>query len=225
MRILIAEDESVSRRLLENILQKLGHELVVCTDGNSAWEALQREGAPRLVLLDWMMPGMSGVDICQKLRALEHGDQFYILLVTARDRAEDLVDGLRAGANDYVPKPFDSTELEARVTVGMRMLNLQEKQREAERLSTLMVTAGAAAHEINQPLTVILGSVELWYDTMPEDDPGRKRLTRIKDGAERIQHIVEKMMSVTQFSTKPYVGGAVIVDFDASANQTPDGES
>jgi DNA-binding response OmpR family regulator len=220
MRILVAEDESVSRRLIEGLLQKWGHEVVVCTDGDSAWETLQRADAPRLAVLDWMMPGLSGVEICQKVRALENRDQFYILLVTGKGGTSDLVDGLKAGANDYVPKPYDPAELEARINVGLRLIDLQIKQIEAERLKTLMETAGAAAHEINQPLTVILGSAELWLTSIADDDPGRKRLERILDSTMRIQRIVEKMTSVTQFATKPYVGDSLIVDFDASSNKT-----
>lgn len=219
MRILIAEDESVSRRLLEGLLQKWGHDVVVCTDGDAAWDILKKPNAPRLMIMDWMMPGLSGIDICQKVRNLENSDEFYILLVTARGGTSDLVDGLKAGANDFVPKPYDSAELEARVNAGLRMLELQAKNIEAERLNTLMVTAGAAAHEINQPLTVILGSAELWLDAMAEDDPGRTRLTRILESTQRIQGIVEKMMSITQFTTKLYVGDAVIVDFDASSDK------
>ncbi|MFT5369110.1 MAG: DNA-binding response OmpR family regulator [Candidatus Latescibacterota bacterium] len=219
MRILIAEDESVSRRLLEGLLQTWGHEVVVCTDGDTAWEILQRADAPRLAIMDWMMPGLSGIEICQNVRTLENGDQFYMLLVTARGGTGDLVDGLKAGANDYVSKPYHPAELEARVNAGLRMIELQAKQIEAERVKTLMATAGAAAHEINQPLTVILGSVELWRDTIAKDDPGAKHLECIWEGALRIQVIVEKMMSVTQFATKPYVGDSVIVDFDASSDK------
>jgi len=222
MRILIAEDESVSRRLIEALLQKLGHEVVTFTDGEATWQALQKTDAPRLVIMDWMMPGLSGLEICEKVRALEQGDQFYILMVTARDNTSDLVDGLKAGANDYIPKPYDPAELEARINVGMRMIELQEKQKEAERLKALMATAGAAAHEINQPLTVILGSVELWLDTMEEDNPGRKRLSNILSSTLRIQGIVEKMMSVTTYATKPYVGDSVIVDFDAASGKKED---
>lgn len=222
MRILIAEDESVSRRLIEVLLQKFGHEVVTCTDGEATWEVLQKANAPRLVVLDWMMPGLSGLEICEKVRALEQGNQFYILMVTARDNTSDLVDALKAGANDYIPKPYDPAELEARINVGMRMIELQEKQKEAERLKALMATAGAAAHEINQPLTVILGSVELWLDAMEEDNPGRKRLSSILTSTLRIQSIVEKMMSVTTYATKPYVGDSVIVDFDTASGKKKD---
>lgn len=219
MRILIAEDESVSRRMLVRLLEKWGHDVVVCSDGKTAWEILQRADAPYLVIMDWMMPELSGVEICQKVRALENGDQFYILLVTARNDTRDLVDGLKAGANDYVSKPFEAAELEARVNVGVRMIDLQARKIEAERLKALMATAGAAAHEINQPLTVILGSTELWMDALAADDPGRKRLDSILSSTLRIKHIVEKMMSVTQYATKPYVGDAEIVDFDVASSQ------
>jgi len=220
MRILIAEDEAVSRRLLESILVKWGHDVVVCTDGLAAWEALERDDAPRLAILDWMLPEISGVEICRRVRALEHGDQFYLLLVTARQQTEDLVEGLHAGANDYVTKPFDSAELEARIGVGVRMMDLQVRLIESERLRTLMATAGAAAHEINQPLTVLMGVVELWLDRVDDSHEDHIRLRRLLEATERIRDIVKKMTSAAQYVTKPYVGDSVIVDFEASAQKT-----
>ena len=222
MRILVAEDESVSRRLLERLLESWGHEVVGCIDGEQAWEILGQPGAPRLVIMDWMMPGLSGIEVCQRIRSREQGDQFYILLLTARGETSDLVDGLKAGANDYVTKPYNPAELEARIYVGVRWMTLQARQMEAERLKTLMVTAGAAAHEINQPLTVILGFLELWRNQMSADDPSRKPLEQIFESSLRIKGIVEKMMSITQFTTKPYVGDSVIVDFDASSRHSSD---
>jgi sigma-B regulation protein RsbU (phosphoserine phosphatase) len=126
MRILIAEDDSVSRRLLQALLSKWGYEVVLCTDGTSAWEALQKPDAPALAILDWMMPGIDGVAICQRLRTLPRPFPTYTILLTAKDRQEDLVAGLRAGADDYVVKPFDRDELQARVQVGLRVAGLQQ---------------------------------------------------------------------------------------------------
>ena len=125
MRILIAEDDSVSRRLLQALLHKWGYEVVVCADGTVAWEALQKPDAPTLAILDWMMPGIDGVDICQRLRALSRPFPTYTILLTAKDRKEDIVTGLQAGADDYVVKPFDRDELQARVQVGWRVTALQ----------------------------------------------------------------------------------------------------
>ena len=125
MRILVAEDDPVSRLLLETHLGKWGHEPVTTTDGTAAWETLQREDAPRLAILDWMMPGIDGVEVCRRARARADAPALYIILVTARADRSDTIEGLAAGADDYVTKPFDAAELRARVGVGVRVVGLQ----------------------------------------------------------------------------------------------------
>ena len=125
MRILIAEDDPTSRRVLEMVLKKQGHEVVCAGDGNEAWEMLQAPNAPRLVILDWMMPGLDGPELCRRLRGRESQNPVYIILLTALIRKENIVEGLDAGADDYVAKPFDKDELNARVEVGKRVLDLQ----------------------------------------------------------------------------------------------------
>ncbi len=125
MKVLIAEDEPVSRRILKATLDKWGYEVIVACDGDEAWQMLQLEDAPSLVILDWMMPGMDGIEVCQKVRKSDHLKLIYIILLTAKDRKEDLVWGLQAGADDYITKPFDLRELRARMQVGQRILKLQ----------------------------------------------------------------------------------------------------
>ena len=125
MEILIAEDDAVSRRLLEVTLKKFGHEVVVAHDGAEAWALLQVADAPRLAILDWMMPGMDGVEICRRLRRMPNATPPYLILLTAKSSKEDVVIGLDAGANDYLTKPFDRAELRARVQVGAQVLELQ----------------------------------------------------------------------------------------------------
>ena len=125
MRILIAEDDAISRRLLQATLSKWGHEVVVTTQGEEAWQVLQQPGAPLLLILDWLMPGLDGVEICRRARALPALQSAYILLLTARTRKEEIVEGLQSGADDYVTKPFDHAELRARVQVGVRVVGLQ----------------------------------------------------------------------------------------------------
>jgi DNA-binding response OmpR family regulator len=122
---LIAEDDAVSRRVLEATLVKWGHEVVVTTDGQQALEALQQPNAPSLAVLDWMMPGLDGPEVCRRVRELAGDRLLYVLLLTAKGRKEDIVDGLTAGADDYVVKPFDRAELKARIDVGQRILRLQ----------------------------------------------------------------------------------------------------
>jgi two-component system cell cycle response regulator len=126
MRILIAEDEPVSRLLLERFLQQWGYEVVSASDGDEAWWILQREDAPRLAILDWMMPGMDGPQICREVRRRVGQPYTYLILLTAKAQKEDLVEGLEAGADDYLTKPFDANELRVRLRAGRRILDLQE---------------------------------------------------------------------------------------------------
>jgi DNA-binding response OmpR family regulator len=125
MRILIAEDDPISRRMLEATLAKWGYDVLVTHDGAAAWQALQADDAPRLAVLDWMMPGLDGVEICRRLRRLPGREPAYLVLLTARGSAEDVVAGLDAGADDYLTKPFNRQELHARLRVGQRVLGLQ----------------------------------------------------------------------------------------------------
>ena len=125
MKILIAEDDMVSRRLLEATLIKWGYGVVVTCDGAEAWEALQSADAPPLAIVDWMMPGMDGIELCRKVRQVMTPTPPYLILLTAKGRRQDIITGLRSGANDYVTKPFDREELQARVQVGMRIVELQ----------------------------------------------------------------------------------------------------
>ncbi|MBL8231390.1 MAG: diguanylate cyclase [Bryobacterales bacterium] len=125
MRILIAEDSGPSRLVLERSLANWGYDVVSCKDGECAWEQLQSEGAPRLAILDWMMPGYSGPEICRMLRQKAPEPYTYILLLTSKSQKEDLIEGMEAGADDYLTKPFDTHELRARLRAGIRILNLQ----------------------------------------------------------------------------------------------------
>jgi diguanylate cyclase (GGDEF)-like protein len=126
-RILIAEDDPVSRRLLEAFLTKWGFEVVIATTGTEALQLLDRMDAPRLAILDWMMPGMEGIQVCQKLRESKERPYVYVLLLTGRSQKEDLLAGLESGADDYLTKPFDAQELRARLHVGQRVMDLQDK--------------------------------------------------------------------------------------------------
>jgi phosphoserine phosphatase RsbU/P len=128
MRILVAEDDAVTRKLLESTLSRLRLDVVAVADGNAAWNALETlkgKDAPELALLDWMMPGLEGIQILRRLRTTPGFELLYVILLTSRTDKEDVAYGLAAGANDYIAKPFDPSELEARVRVGERMVKLQ----------------------------------------------------------------------------------------------------
>jgi sigma-B regulation protein RsbU (phosphoserine phosphatase) len=125
MNILIAEDDAVSRRMLEKTLVAWGYDVIVTRNGKEAWAVLNSEGAPSLAILDIMMPEMDGLEICRSVRQLARPTQPYLILLTAMSGKEDVVTGIEAGANDYLTKPFHREELRVRVGVGMQMLALQ----------------------------------------------------------------------------------------------------
>ncbi len=126
MNVLVADDDRVNRILLEGLLARWGHAVTAVADGDEALRVMEGDGAPPLALLDWIMPGLSGPEICRRLRERPAPAPPYLILITSRDRQEDIVEGLEAGADDYVPKPFGADELRARVAVGERIVSLQE---------------------------------------------------------------------------------------------------
>lgn len=144
MKILIAEDDVISRRILEVTLQKWGHEVKVVVDGAQAWELLQREDSPPLAILDWMMPYVDGAEVCRRVRANPRTPPPYLILLTTRESRADVVNGLQAGADDYITKPFDADELRARVNVGARIVQLETH------LATRVRELEEALHSVKQ---------------------------------------------------------------------------
>ncbi len=135
MRILVADDDAVSRHVVQKMLEDWGYSIRICADGAVAWDLLRRPDAPSLVLLDWVMPHMDGLEVCRKLRATPKPCPTYIILVTGKGQNTDIVTGLEAGADDYITKPFNREELRARIKVGVRVIELQ--QHLAERVCEL----------------------------------------------------------------------------------------
>jgi len=126
VKILIADDEPLSRCVLQRLLTKWGYEVVSAEDGNAAWRILQAPDAPRIALIDWMMPGRDGADVCRELRSQRPQPYTYILLISAIDAKDKIVEGLESGADDYLTKPFHPQELKARLRVGLRLLELED---------------------------------------------------------------------------------------------------
>jgi predicted signal transduction protein with EAL and GGDEF domain len=127
MRILIAEDDALTRRLLQKTLEEAGYEVVAVQNGRMALECLSSKVGPRLALLDWLMPGLNGLEVCREIRRHSEHPYIYMILLTARTSKEDVVRGLEAGADDYLTKPFDLEELKARLRCGERILKLEDK--------------------------------------------------------------------------------------------------
>jgi two-component system NtrC family sensor kinase len=180
VKILIAEDEVVSRHLLQAYLQQWGHQVTAAVDGMEAWRLFQEEDFP-LVLSDWVMPQMDGLELIRHIRACPNGAFTYIILLTARTQKQDVIEGLEAGANDFVTKPFDRGELRVRVRAGERIVELERALaaqnralREAqaalvqtEKLASLGQLAAGMAHEINNPIAYVANNLAVLRRDVP----------------------------------------------------------
>jgi signal transduction histidine kinase len=172
MKILIADDDPISRRLLQNHLEKWGHEVAAATGGREAWE-LFCAGTYPIVITDWMMPEIDGLEFIRRIRAADRPGYVYVILLTARNRKEDMVQGMEAGADDHVGKPFDREELRVRVYQGERIIRLEHTLAEqnkalreaqaslvqSEKLASLGRLAAGMAHEINNPIAYVTNNL------------------------------------------------------------------
>ena len=126
MKMLIAEDDAFSRKFLEATLEKAGHDVISCVDGESAIETYGRLPQTRMAILDWMMPGADGLEVCREIKTNEGQNLTYVIMLTAKNKPEDLALAMESGADDFVAKPFNSVELNARINAGIRIIRLQQ---------------------------------------------------------------------------------------------------
>lgn len=218
MRILFAEDDTISRKSLTRWMTGWGYEVVAAENGIDAWEMLQGEEPPKLILLDWMMPGLDGIEICRRVKGLEKDSFNYVLLLSGRDDQQDIVDGLEAGADDYITKPFKKNELQARINVGRRVLEMQLSLLEKKKLQGIIEMAGAVCHELNQPLQVVSASAEMLAQGIEPEHPMFGKIERIMKQVDRMGEITRKLMNVTRYETKDYLTTRII-DIEKSTRE------
>ena len=161
MRMLIADDELTSRRLLQKTLERAGYEVIPVEDGRRAADELCRPDGPKLALLDWVMPELDGPGVCREVRKLKEQSYVYMILLTSKEKKEDVVAGLESGADDYLTKPFDPEELKARLRTGMRILDLENRLIEAREQMRFQATHDALTSLWNRGVTMELLEREL----------------------------------------------------------------
>jgi CheY-like chemotaxis protein len=165
------------------------------------------------------MPGLDGISLCRKLREQERKEPLYLILLTARGESEDIVEGLEAGADDYISKPYDNAELQARINVGRRIIMLQNEMREREKLQGVLEMAGAVCHELNQPLQIVSGYSEMLLMGLKNGDPNYEKLKTIKAGIDRIGELTHKIMKIARYQSKPYLKSKIIDIEQASRHE------
>ena len=218
-KILLIDDDQSTLQVLSEKLRLAGHETIIAQGGREGVEKAKRE-LPQLIVTDVMMPEVSGYDVTRAIRESEDLKNIPIIMLTAHSRVEELARGLDQGADDYVVKPFKLRELLARVNALLRMRELQSKVMETERLKALLEMAGAAAHEINQPLTVIMGYADLIRGKMSRQDPHFEHIQSIYENASRINQIIKKLLAIRRYESKTYVGGVKILDVERSTTES-----
>lgn len=125
MKILIAEDEYTTRLMVQVCLENWGYSIESVEDGKKAWDIINQKNPPQIAVLDWEMPGISGIDLCRKIKSLDRSSPIHVILLTARDSKNDISQGFEAGADDYITKPFNDDELGARIRVAERIVTIQ----------------------------------------------------------------------------------------------------
>jgi|HubBroStandDraft_6_1064221.scaffolds.fasta_scaffold152177_3 two-component system cell cycle response regulator len=161
MKILVAEDDAISRTLLSRTLLRAGYETIAVENGQEALAELMKEGAPRIALLDWVMPLKDGVEVCREIRRRNVSNYTYLILVSSRESTEDIVAGLEAGADDYITKPCNTDELKARLRTGLRILQLEDRLVEARESMRFKATHDVLTTLWNRGAILELLSMEL----------------------------------------------------------------
>ncbi len=221
-KILIAEDDLVSRTMLCSVLSKAGYATLEADSGGQALKIMCQEDAPRLAILDWVLPGLNGLEIVKQLREKKLADPPYLIMLTSKSSKYDLIEALNAGADDYLIKPYDAAVLQARLKVGLRMIKMQREIKEREKLKGVLEMAGAVTHELNQPLQSVFGYAELLMNNLKPEDPHYRILSKIIHGVQRIGELTHKFVTITHYQSKAYLDDTIIDIDKASLKQDGD---
>ncbi|MFT5365855.1 MAG: CheY-like chemotaxis protein [Candidatus Latescibacterota bacterium] len=217
MRVLIVDDDRVTQRVLLRLFESWNFEVLLYTKGCDALKSLQSLNEPTICIIDWVMPEMSGIELCKLIQSQMPMAGHYLILLTGKGREDDIVEGLGAGADDYVIKPFHLPTLKARVDVGVRLLDARAKLITLERDLALRQTAGGAAHELNQPLTILVGKLQHLLFGKKEIGNLAQDLEMLLDQAMCMSKIINDMGSSLTLTTTSYVNETKIATFDIAS--------
>lgn len=224
MRVILAEDSGVTRRLFASVIAERGHEVVAVADGLEAWNAYDGAPAP-LVVLDWLLPSMDGLEVCRRIRARDAGAETFVLVATGRGSGEDVATALDAGADDFLAKPVAPEHLRARLAIAERRIEMNaERRRAVDALARAQWLAGigqttlSLQHEINNPLAAMLWEAELLASDPAAPEALRPSLESIVTQARRVAAVVARLSRLQDPRTVEYVKGRRMIDLEDDAS-------
>jgi two-component system, cell cycle sensor histidine kinase and response regulator CckA len=197
MKVLVADDDTASRHLICALLEKQGYETIQADNGVTALQQLLAEDAPKLAIIDWIMPGLDGIEVCRRLRAQMSRHYTYLLLVTSRSTRSDLLAALEAGADDYLSKPFDYSELQVRLRVGQRIIQAETRLQQAQRIEAIVLLAGGIAHDFNNIAMIISSYCELLLDRV-QDSALRLKVEQIQKAGQRAASLTQQLLAFSR---------------------------
>lgn len=223
LHVLIVEDSDTVRRVLENAVERAGYSVTSVADGVTAWEKFQQL-TPPIVILDWQIPGLDGLEVCRRIREHEASNETFVLMITSRETDSDLAAALAVGVDDYMTKPVGQAHLRARLQIArVRIAQRHERRKLDEELAHARWLAGigettlALQHELNNPLFALLGLAELFGNDPGTSESQRADIALIVEQARRVAAVVRRLALLKDPRSITYMADALMIDLSEAA--------